>query len=449
MQNLFLPTAQNGHHAHLLRTPSLVIIMIAIVVINSVSGLFPVSRVGAEINFLQLIELHNQERSKFNLPPLRLNAALSNSAQQKALVMLEKDCWSHYCPAGKSPWDFVVSANYEYIYAGENLAQGFLDSESAVVAWMNSPSHRENILRAEFEDIGFGIVQGSFQGIKDNIIIVVHFGTPQRNLTNTIGIADQGLATPEIITPRDGSYQAEKQVSISGKALEASQVTLIKDGEEWAKVPANEGVFTYLSPQLPEGTYKLNAISAVGTRKSAPSNPIEFSVDATPDSIQSNQLTVVTSATGEIMLQVNAPKLLQLELTVASNTIRFTPITDSIWEAKIADILKRPGKFTVFSRDLAGNTWQGELDSSVLAAQVNALPSTTQPSPTISRAGINWGIALVLGLLTLVDFIVLNRSGMSYKFSRKHLHLGVFVVIILVTLVGGAIGQIGTGISNL
>ena len=50
-----------------------------------------------------------------------------------------------------------------FSYAGENLA-GAPDVNTAHVNLMNSPGHRENILRPEFTKIGIGVVEGSKYG---------------------------------------------------------------------------------------------------------------------------------------------------------------------------------------------------------------------------------------------------------------------------------------------
>ena len=93
--------------------------------------------------------------------------------------MLAADCWSHYCPDNRSPWEYFDDVNYNYLFAGENLAEGFFLDEDAMVAWMNSPSHRENILKPEYKEVGFGVVHGNFQGQEDNTVIVAHFGARQ------------------------------------------------------------------------------------------------------------------------------------------------------------------------------------------------------------------------------------------------------------------------------
>jgi hypothetical protein len=133
--------------------------------------------INAYVDFDSIYNFHNQERAKNSLKSLSVNPLLIESATAKAEAMLKSDCWSHYCPDGKSPWDFFDSAGYEYVYAGENLGEGFSENETLMSAWMNSPTHRENIMNSNFSEIGIGFAKGDYQGIKNNTIVVVHFGT--------------------------------------------------------------------------------------------------------------------------------------------------------------------------------------------------------------------------------------------------------------------------------
>ena len=64
--------------------------------------------------------------------------------------MIAKNYWAHNAPDGASPWSFFKNVGYRYLYAGENLARDFGDSASVVNAWMNSPTHRDNLLSGRY-----------------------------------------------------------------------------------------------------------------------------------------------------------------------------------------------------------------------------------------------------------------------------------------------------------
>jgi len=129
-----------------------------------------------DISTGRLFELTNQKRLENGIPPLVLNQELSNAAAGKAQDMFGNNYWAHISPSGKTPWDFIIGANYQYIYAGENLAKDFQDADGVVSAWMNSPSHRDNLLQAKYKDVGFAIINGRLSGEETTLVVQI-FGT--------------------------------------------------------------------------------------------------------------------------------------------------------------------------------------------------------------------------------------------------------------------------------
>jgi uncharacterized protein YkwD len=74
--------------------------------------------------------------------------------------MAEQNFFSHTAPEGDTMVDRVRSARIFYFAVGENLFKGTNLRQPAVDAvegWMNSPGHRENILRAEYREMGIGV----------------------------------------------------------------------------------------------------------------------------------------------------------------------------------------------------------------------------------------------------------------------------------------------------
>ncbi|MBT4119442.1 MAG: hypothetical protein HOG89_02580 [Candidatus Peribacter sp.] len=146
-----------------------------------------------------LIHAVNEERAKFKLTPIRSNYYLEVSAQRHAKDMAERGYFSHYTPEGLSYVDRIRGGGYldinpnscscaqqfdlggestvedqgpdfiltglqecscEPIFSlGENLAKGQLSVKQVMEDWMNSPNHRRNILRPEFEEIGIGLFE--------------------------------------------------------------------------------------------------------------------------------------------------------------------------------------------------------------------------------------------------------------------------------------------------
>jgi uncharacterized protein YkwD len=112
--------------------------------------------------------LINGERADAGLPPLTENARLASAALEHSEDMVAKQYFAHEALDGQDIVDRVRAAGYlargERWTVGENLAWGtgtLATPRGIVSAWMNSQGHRENILRASFREIGFGVVTGN------------------------------------------------------------------------------------------------------------------------------------------------------------------------------------------------------------------------------------------------------------------------------------------------
>jgi uncharacterized protein YkwD len=103
-----------------------------------------------------MVLLVNQERQKVGLPDLKSSTDLNWTAAIKACDMDTKNYFSHNDLDGAPSWGSIRKSGYDYEKAGENLAQGFASDTEILIAFMGSPSHRDNILDPVFIDIGIG-----------------------------------------------------------------------------------------------------------------------------------------------------------------------------------------------------------------------------------------------------------------------------------------------------
>lgn len=179
--HLFIPHESNNQKAKILHPKSLGLIVIFLVFFQFIVSFgnisFPqVLGYSANISPSEVIGQTNVQRVSVGLSPLTENSALSSAALAKGNDMLAKGYWAHFAPDGTSPWTFFTKFDYKYQYAGENLARDFSDVSSAIDAWMDSPTHRENILNPHYKEIGIGVVEGSLAGA-NTTIIVQFFGT--------------------------------------------------------------------------------------------------------------------------------------------------------------------------------------------------------------------------------------------------------------------------------
>jgi len=197
IHRLFVPHEENNFRAKSLHTDFLsvyLVIAFLMMMFFRQGRIHNVLGFATDISVEKLYHLTNEQRQKNNLPTLTMNSTLSLAAKRKAENMFQANYWSHYSPEGKTPWDFILGAGYKYEYAGENLAKNFLFSNGVVDAWMNSQTHRDNLLKKEYTDVGYAIVNGTLYG-EQTTLVVQEFGKP---LTNSFTPPSVEASEPDI-----------------------------------------------------------------------------------------------------------------------------------------------------------------------------------------------------------------------------------------------------------
>lgn len=182
VHSYFLPTQHNAYRPHLLRGPWLLFFLTVTLTAEGIllgtvfAGQTARSYLAAVLPG-EVVSLTNLERGFNNLATLKENPHLDAAAQKKAEDMAAKGYFAHTGPDGKEPWAWINEANYAYAYAGENLAVRFNNSEDVVRAWMASPTHRANIIKPQYTEIGVGVAEGTYKGAPATFV-VQYFGRP-------------------------------------------------------------------------------------------------------------------------------------------------------------------------------------------------------------------------------------------------------------------------------
>jgi uncharacterized protein YkwD len=118
--------------------------------------------------------LINEQRASFGVPPVQPNSQLRQAAFSHSREMVDQGYFEHTSPAGLSFIDRIE--HYGYMdgvrswVVGENLVWGSVQLSTPgalVTAWMNSPPHRENLLRGRFDEIGIAAVVGTPEDAND------------------------------------------------------------------------------------------------------------------------------------------------------------------------------------------------------------------------------------------------------------------------------------------
>jgi uncharacterized protein YkwD len=125
----------------------------------------------------QVVTLTNAERAKAGCGPLTVNGTLAQVAQAHSQDMATNNYFDHNSQDGRSPFDRMTAAGYQFSTAAENIAAGQRTPQDVMTSWMNSPGHRANILNCSLHQIGVGYATVSSS--EYGVYWTQDFGTPR------------------------------------------------------------------------------------------------------------------------------------------------------------------------------------------------------------------------------------------------------------------------------
>lgn len=205
LKHLFIPCEGNAYRPDFLERVSVGIILVLILLSFAMANLQALLWISSDwlvstILPAVIVDLTNDERKSGELATLTRNTLLDEAARLKAEDMAKNGYFAHYSPTGISPWYWFEQVSYDFVSAGENLAVHFTDSEDVVNAWMESPSHRANIMSGKYQEIGVGTAKGEYKG-NPTIFVVQLFGTqkaPEPTTAEVAGVATGGATASDI-----------------------------------------------------------------------------------------------------------------------------------------------------------------------------------------------------------------------------------------------------------
>lgn len=172
----------------------------------------------------------NSARADEGKSPLIRSATLGEAARLKAEDMAQNNYFAHWSPTGVSPWYWFNQVGYTYKHAGENLAVHFTDSSAVVDAWLQSPTHRENIMSGQYTEIGIGTAKGEYEGY-DTVFVVQMFGTPA---------AQEAESFIEIVP-----VEAEVEISVEVEQFANPEVAGVTEDNQGTVDITEEGTVVY------------------------------------------------------------------------------------------------------------------------------------------------------------------------------------------------------------
>ena len=112
----------------------------------------------------EVFNLTNEIRIQEGVPPLIWDERAAMAAYGHSWDMDVRGYFDHISPDGASVADRLEFEGIEFQYAGENIARGQASPAEVVMAWMDSPAHRENILSPFWTHVGVAVHTGTDRG---------------------------------------------------------------------------------------------------------------------------------------------------------------------------------------------------------------------------------------------------------------------------------------------
>ncbi len=109
----------------------------------------------------RMLDLHNERRRSQELRRLCVHPALQRAAREHSQDMIRRDYFRHG-DVGKR----LKRHGYNWSTYGENILSdpGSPSPGPTFDGWMDSQSHRDNILSRRFKEVGIGLATGTHNG---------------------------------------------------------------------------------------------------------------------------------------------------------------------------------------------------------------------------------------------------------------------------------------------
>lgn len=154
-----------------------------------------------------LLELTNAERQRNGLTSLQMDSTLSAAARTHAVAMASQRELSHQLAGEAALGQRIASPGLHLTTAGENVALD-VDIDQAHDGLMHSPPHRENILKADYNVVGFGVAR-----VGDRIYVTEDFG--RKLATMPVDQAEDQVAASIASAHRHSSGRALKRLDLA------------------------------------------------------------------------------------------------------------------------------------------------------------------------------------------------------------------------------------------
>lgn len=161
-----------------------------------------------------IITYINEERMKRGARPLRVSETLMKAAKMRAETIMKHQNFSHHDPYDGIQLDTVLPLlSYPFSWASENIGMGDSTARAFVSGFMNSPSHRANLLNPDLVETGVAVATGPYKQYYVNLAVQL-FAIPV-DRTTFLGYTEKDVEEYRALLTKIG-----KQLEITKKLKE-------------------------------------------------------------------------------------------------------------------------------------------------------------------------------------------------------------------------------------
>lgn len=456
--NLFIPRYQNDFYPKLLRKSVVGTVTVIVLAANvATTGLGGTIFAGS-VSGARLVELTNQERVSAGLNELTSDPRLVAAAYAKAQHIFEHQYWSHYGPNGETPWQFITTAGYPYVYAGENLAKGFSSSEAVHSAWMASQTHRENIISGNYDSIGIAVSSGTLLG-SEVVLVVQMFGsssesglpvvTQQPEYSSYSGVVHPNsheTVTVTIEYPESAVKLSDPEFFMYGIASGSVDSIIVKDNDdEREREISDEGVWDYRpEDRWEEGHHTVT----VWDNEKRASDSVTFEMDTIAPVIDKSSLEVTRNEKGNVVTIAIIVDDTAVEVLFVAGDFSTQLLKDDgrgLYVGTIADGQCSSQEAMIVAIDDVGNMSEldvsqdvlGQLIHSDAAAEGFVVVESVGLTKTVTR-----GVVFFVALLLIIDVMYLSRLNIIHTRGKTVFPMALWIMVMVIGLLVGPGGTI-------
>lgn len=251
-----IPHEKNNNVPHILRAEAILVMVVFVGVLfyfnQNHFKIIDKLNLTATVYPAVLADLANEDRENSGIANLTWSDTLEKAAQLKALDMAKNGYFAHTSLTGITPWHWFDEVGYNFVYAGENLAIDFSESENVERAWINSPTHKENIMNQNFTEIGIATAEGILNG-KNTTFVVELFAKPA--LATTAKVAEKKIVPMieekgEINSNVAGASTKNIEDSNPETKNDIQDVSIVEETNEFIAVK-NDAIKNEIAEELP------------------------------------------------------------------------------------------------------------------------------------------------------------------------------------------------------